>query len=105
MKNCKNNNICPVIEVFSLISKKWVLLILKSIWEGCKNFSEIEKSLICANPRILSTRLNELQKVWFVEKKIISKSPLKAIYCLTNKWEWFFGHIDKISSRAEKNLI
>jgi DNA-binding HxlR family transcriptional regulator len=36
---------CPIVNLFSLISKKWVLLIIKSISEGCMCFSDIEKKL------------------------------------------------------------
>jgi DNA-binding HxlR family transcriptional regulator len=47
--------------LISFISKKWVLLILKSIHEGCVSYTDIEKSLPQINPRILCNRLIELQ--------------------------------------------
>jgi len=49
------------------------------------SYSDIEKNLEMINPRILSSRLSEMQDFGFLEKKIISKSPLKAVYCLTEK--------------------
>ena len=36
---------CPIMDLFSFIGKKWVLLIIKSVSEGCMCFSDIEKNL------------------------------------------------------------
>lgn len=91
---CDWNSICPIMTLMSFISKKWILLIIKSINEGCVSYTDIEKSLPQINPRILCSRLIELQDFGFIEKKIISKSPLKAVYCLTKKWESFSNNID-----------
>lgn len=95
---------CPFIKLVNFLSKKWVLVIIKSISDGCKSFSDIEKNLVGSNPRILSNRLKELQEEGFVEKKIISKTPLKTIYCLTEKWVSLSKHIDAISIWAQKNI-
>jgi DNA-binding HxlR family transcriptional regulator len=91
---CDGKWICPIMTLMTFISKKWVLMILKSVHEGCISYTDIEKSLPEINPRILCSRLIELQDFWFIEKKIISKSPLKAVYCLTEKWESFSDNID-----------
>jgi len=34
---------CPIAELLELISKKWVLMILKSLNSGCQCYSKIEK--------------------------------------------------------------
>lgn len=94
---------CPFTELVNFLSKKWMLIIIKSISDWCKSFSEIEKNLIWGNPRIISNRLKELQWQWFLEKKIISETPVKIIYCLTEKWLSLSKHIDSISNWAKKN--
>ena len=66
------------------------------------SYSDIEKNLEMINPRILSSRLTELQDFDFVEKKIISKSPLKAVYCLTKKGESFTKNIDQMIDWTKK---
>ncbi len=91
---CDGKWICPIMTLMTFISKKWVLMILKSVHEGCVSYTDIEKSLPEINPRILCSRLIGLQDFWFIEKKIISKSPLKAVYCLTEKWKSFSNNID-----------
>ena len=95
---------CPFIDFMSFLSKKWVLVIIKSISEWCKSYTDIEKNLTWVNPRILSSRLKELQEKWFVEKKVLSEVPYRAIYCLTTKWEWLSLHIEAISKWVNKNL-
>ena len=91
-------------EFMWFLSKKWILVIIKSIKWGCKSYTAIEKNLIWVNPRILSSRLRELQEKWLIEKKIISETPLKAIYCLTNKWQSLSYHIDQLADWVEKNI-
>lgn len=109
MEKCKNLNhqekeICVFTELVNFLSKKWILLILKTISDWCKSFSEIEKNIIGSNPRILSNRLKELQENEYIEKKVISTSPLKTIYCLTEKWKSLCKHIDSIALWAKKNI-
>ena len=95
---------CPFTQLIHFLSEKWIIIVIKSISDWCKSFSTIEKNLVWVNPRILSNRLKELQEMWFVKKKIISETPLKAIYCLTKKWESLSKHIDSISSWAKENM-
>ena len=49
--------------LLSMISKKWMLLIVKNIYEGANTYSEIEKNVVGITPSTLSTRLKELQGV------------------------------------------
>ncbi|MCP4523853.1 MAG: helix-turn-helix transcriptional regulator [Candidatus Gracilibacteria bacterium] len=101
-EKCNKNNLCPVIVLMNMISKKWVLLILKSMQEGCTSYSEIEKNLVGINPRILSSRLSELQEFGFIEKKTLSTTPLKSIYCLTDKGSSFGTHISTMIDWTKK---
>ncbi len=102
--NTEEKKICPIIEFMWFLSKKWILVIIKSVSDWCKSYSDIEKKLNSINPRILSNRLKELQEKGFIEKKILSKSPLRAIYCLTKKWESLSLHIEQLTKWAAKNL-
>ena len=77
---------CPMSHLFWFIWKKWILLIMKSISEWCKCFSDIEKSLDWINPRILSNRLKELEEFGFVESHTKENTKNKTIYCLSEKW-------------------
>jgi DNA-binding HxlR family transcriptional regulator len=68
-----------------MISKKWMLLIMKNIYEGANSYSKIEKKVVGITPSTLSARLKELQEIQFIEKKVISETPIKVEYNLTKK--------------------
>ncbi|MGE4443640.1 MAG: winged helix-turn-helix transcriptional regulator [Candidatus Altimarinota bacterium] len=91
-----------VTDIFSFIGKKWVLLIVKSISDGCKCFSDIEKSLEGINPRILSARLKELEDFGFVGSHIKPNTKNKNIYCLTDKGMCFTQNIKNLEDWAKK---
>lgn len=93
---------CPIINLFSFISKKWVLLIVKSISEWCMCFSDIEKKLEWINPRILSNRLKELEEAWFVISHKKENTKNKVIYCLTEKWMCFSQNIKNLEDWTKK---
>lgn len=95
---------CPIINCMNLLGKKWVLMIIKAISDGCKSYSEIEKNIPGVNPRILAERLKELQQVRLVEKKILSQEPKRFIYCLTKTGESLSSHIDELSNWAQENF-
>lgn len=100
-KDCCNW-ICPVMDLLSSISKKWILLVIKSIAEGANSYSDIEKNLPFINPSSLSARLKELQELWFIEKKVISDTPVKIEYQLSKKWKSFSLLLDDIVDWAQE---
>jgi DNA-binding HxlR family transcriptional regulator len=93
MKEHWTNNECGIIILLSMISKKWMLLIMKNIYEWANSYSEVEKNVVGITPSTLSARLKELQEIWFIEKNIISQTPIKVEYKLTQKWQSFSEHI------------
>ncbi len=93
---------CPIHNLFSFIGKKWILLIIKSISEGCMCFSDIEKKLEWINPRILSSRLKELEDFGFVSSHTKENTKNKTIYCLTEKWMSFSQNLDSLMKWTKK---
>ncbi len=94
--------VCPIMHLFEFIGKKWVLLIIKSISDGCMCFSDIEKTLNGINPRILSNRLKELEDYGFVLSHIKENTKNKTIYCLTEKWMCFTKNIKNMEEWMKK---
>lgn len=93
---------CPLINLFNIISKMWVLQILRVIFVGYQSFGDIQSSLWKISSKTLSARLKELQNEWFIERKIISEQPLKIRYCLTSKWIDFSKETDNLFAWAKK---
>ncbi|HIH05328.1 TPA: helix-turn-helix transcriptional regulator [Candidatus Woesearchaeota archaeon] len=76
---------CPIETSMVHIGRKWSVNILRDLFSGRKRF----KDFLDANPKLstkmLSARLKELERDRFIEKKVVSTTPLIAEYGLTQK--------------------
>ncbi|MFP9062371.1 winged helix-turn-helix transcriptional regulator [Natrialbaceae archaeon A-chndr2] len=73
-----------ILEVLSLLSKKWQPVVLLTLMEnGPLGFNELLKALPNISGNVLSKTLDELCEVNLVERRIVSESPLRVEYDLT----------------------
>ena len=97
-------------EAYMELSKKWAVFLLKDMFLGSKRFNDFLEVHPDLSNRVLSDQLKGLIKHGYIEKKIVSMSPLRAEYELTelgrglNKmlyekvmWTIEFGLIDRNS--------
>ncbi|EKQ50676.1 MAG: putative transcriptional regulator [Methanobacterium sp. Maddingley MBC34] len=84
-KWCTENNPCPIDIGVDYISKKWSLRIIKDMFFGKKQFKEFLESNPHLSGKVLSERLRDLQKLGIVKKNVVSSSPLRVEYQLTEK--------------------
>ena len=95
---------CTVYQTVDFISKKWTLLILLEIYkgiEGKRRYSEIKNRLPEITPKVLSTRLKELEKENIITKHIDTSSfPVKCEYNLTKAGIDFISIIKDIKGWA-----
>ena len=95
-------------EGYMELSKKWAVFLLKDMFLGCKRFNDFLEVHPDLSNRVLSEQLKGLIKYGYIEKKIVSMSPIRAEYELTelgrvlNKmlyekviWAIEFGLIDR----------
>lgn len=91
---------CTIYQTIDFISKKWTLLILLELYKahtGKKRYLELKNSLPDITPKILSTRLKELEKQGLITKKIdTSGFPIKCEYALTRSGKDFIQVIKEI---------
>jgi len=84
-EDLSNNKNCPIEVTLNYLGKKWTMQIIRDLFKGKKRFSEF----LNANPQIstkmLSLRLVELQNSGLIKKKVISTTPIKVEYSLTQK--------------------
>lgn len=83
---------CPIETAFEYIGKKWAIVILRDMFLGKKKFKEFLEGNPELSGKVLSQRLKELEKAGLIKKKIVSKTPLKAEYILTEKGK----NLDKV---------
>ena len=97
---------CTVYQTMEYLSKKWSLIILLEIYKGeneKKRYSEIKKNIPTISPKILSSRLKELEKERMLTKNIDTSSfPIKCEYSLTNSGKDLINIIKNIKNWALK---
>lgn len=89
LKGIKN---CPIETAFEFIGKKWAINVLRDLFRGKRKFREFLEANPELSGKVLSQRLKELEKDGLIKKKVVSKTPLKAEYELTEKGD----NLDKV---------
>ena len=97
---------CTIYRTANFIGKRWTLLILLELYKGkaeWKRYYELKSRLGGITPKILSSRLKELEKEGLIAKKISAKSfPVKCEYSLTKTGKDFIGIIKNLKKWALK---
>ena len=95
---------CTIYKTANFIGKRWTLLILLELYKGeskLKRYSQIKKGMEEITPKILSSRLKELEKEGLIAKKIdASEFPVKCEYSLTKSGEDFIKIIQDMKKWA-----
>lgn len=80
-----NKSICPRFEkAMSLLSQRWVGLIIYQLLSGPQRFCDIETS-IGVSGKVLSERLKDLETRGIVQRRIYPETPVRIEYSLTDK--------------------
>ena len=76
---------CTVYKTADIIAKRWSLLIILSIYKNNdkSRYSEIKRDLKTITPKILSSRLKELESEKIITKETQNSVPIKTFYTLT----------------------
>jgi DNA-binding HxlR family transcriptional regulator len=97
------NTLCPKMEeTLGMLGKKWVGLIVFTLLDGPKKFSEIEKFIHGISGRVLTERLKELEAMGIINKNIFNETPIRIEYVLTRKGVDLTKAFEKIGEWAEK---
>jgi DNA-binding HxlR family transcriptional regulator len=96
---------CVIYKTMNIIGKKWTVPILLEIYKGKrkKRFGEIKKEMEEITPKILSTRLKELEKEGLIKKEVDNSTiPIKCEYSLTESGNDLVVRVDHIKKWALK---
>ncbi|RZV40430.1 MAG: transcriptional regulator [Candidatus Acidulodesulfobacterium acidiphilum] len=83
MENETNKNYCPAQEAFKVLANKWSLMIIKELSSEKMRFNAIKKKIDGISSRELSKRLEVLEQIGAINRKIISIKPIMVEYSLT----------------------
>lgn len=76
---------CPIEKAQEILGKKWSILLIRDMYAGKSKFTDFLTENPKLSTRMLALRLRELEDNGFLDKKIVSKTPLRAEYFLTKK--------------------
>ena len=79
--NIKNN--CPVEATLDLIGGKYKALILWHLAEGKLRFSQLQKLIGKATPKMLTQQLRELENQALIHREVFAIIPPRVEYSLT----------------------
>ncbi|MFT4204588.1 MAG: helix-turn-helix domain-containing protein [Chitinophagaceae bacterium] len=69
-------------DALDVISGKWKLQIIVSLWVGNKRFREIERSIPGMTPKVLTKELKDLQEHQLIKRTVFDDSPVLVEYTL-----------------------
>lgn len=73
----------PVKDALDVVSGKWKLLILISIWEGNKHFREIERSIPRLTTKVLANELKLMEENHLITRTVVNGFPVRTEYAPT----------------------
>jgi DNA-binding HxlR family transcriptional regulator len=77
---------CPIKTSLGVLGKKWTMLIIRDIGVyKITRFNRLLESIAGITPRVLSMRLQELEKKGFIERAEDKRSPMIVQWRLTEK--------------------
>ena len=78
---------CPIENTFKIIGKKFTVLILRNMINGKQNrFNQLLNSIEEGNPKTLTIRLREMEKLGLINRKVYyHETPVRIEYAPTEK--------------------
>ncbi|HIY21584.1 MAG TPA: helix-turn-helix transcriptional regulator [Candidatus Flavonifractor merdigallinarum] len=75
---------CPVETTLTLISSKWIVLILRDLMTGTKRFGELKKSIGHVSQKVLTAQLREMEENGLLTRTVYAEVSPRVEYTLTD---------------------
>jgi DNA-binding HxlR family transcriptional regulator len=76
---------CAVEGALAVVGSKWALVVLHYLMDGGKRFSDLQRHIPAASPKMLTMRLRELEHLGLLTRTIHAEVPPRVEYQLTAK--------------------
>lgn len=95
---------CPSRQLLDRISDKWVTLVLKSLADGPKRYSEISRQLAGVSQKMLTQTLRSLERDGMLTRTVTPSVPPRVDYELMPLGESLGALLGQLKSWAEQHM-
>ena len=99
----EDENFCPVTFTMSVIGGKWKPVILWTLGDQIKRFSEIKTSIPNVTQKMLTQQLRELERDCIINRKVYPVVPPKVEYSVTEYGKTLMPIINAISEWGKQH--
>lgn len=92
---------CPLLECMSIIGRAWAPSIIWNLRTGPRRFSELRADIPQVSPKVLTTRLKELEAHGVIARQVMDTSPPSVEYSLNGYGQRLVPAIEAIASVGE----
>ena len=95
---------CPSRQLLDRLSDKWVTLVVKSLSDGPRRYSEISRDVAGVSQKMLTQTLRSLERDGLVEREVTASVPVRVDYRLTELGTNLLPLVAAIKSWAEQHM-
>ncbi|HUL72853.1 MAG TPA: helix-turn-helix domain-containing protein [Vicinamibacterales bacterium] len=100
-----SRTLCPRFHrAIELVGSRWTGAILQLLLAGPARFAELAESIPQISDRMLSERLQVLEKEGLVTRSVLPTAPVRVEYALTAKGRELQRSLDAVAAWAQKWL-
>ena len=96
---------CPVTTTLSVIGGKWKPIILYTLYEDTKRFSQIKKLIPAISQKMLTQQLRELEADDIISRTVYPVVPPKVEYSMTDHGRTLIPILDAMVAWGERHKI
>ncbi len=75
----------PMDDAFRVLGKRWAMAVLMEVLSGADRFNMLKAAVPNIPPRTLSGRLDDLESVGLLKRRVTNGTPSRVHYILTEK--------------------
>jgi len=95
---------CPSRKLLDRISDKWVALVLKSLADGPKRYSDISRQLAGVSQKMLTQTLRNLERDGLLTRTVTPSVPVRVDYELTPLGASLGAVMGRLKTWAEEHM-
>jgi DNA-binding HxlR family transcriptional regulator len=95
---------CPSRQLLDRLSDKWVGLVLQSLADGPRRYSEIARTVAGVSQKMLTQTLRSLERDGLAEREVTPSVPVRVDYRLTDLGRSLLPVMRAVAEWAEQHM-